>query len=282
MVFGTQLDAEEVDARCQVLKDLEDAMQAKWGGGAGPAVSIQPFGSFPAGLSTFLSDIDISILSAAGTGAGEGGQPEREEREGRILRQKGEEEEEKEVTVVLDSDDEDEQADQMEEEATGDDDGDCGVSWTIDRNSATTISSSDNGSRNSSNSSDCSVADSSGECSAQHREAILSEVAGKPHSRRSSCKHNSGGDGDSDSDSDWESDSDSDSVMNDCGGLDIHISSEVSDSPPFSGSGDGGKGRKRKRDTSSAKGTAASPSREVQLGEPQTLAQTQSYCYHHN
>jgi DNA polymerase sigma len=70
------LEAEEVDARCQVLKDLEDAMHAKWGLSSSSsssssrsqsvmgAVTLHPFGSFPAGLSTFMSDIDISILQA--------------------------------------------------------------------------------------------------------------------------------------------------------------------------------------------------------------------------
>jgi hypothetical protein len=40
-----------------VLKNLEDAIHARW-----PEAVVRPFGSFPSKLSTFLSDIDITIL----------------------------------------------------------------------------------------------------------------------------------------------------------------------------------------------------------------------------
>jgi hypothetical protein len=44
-----------------VLKNIEDAIKARW-----PEAVVQTFGSFPSNLSTFLSDVDITILGLAG------------------------------------------------------------------------------------------------------------------------------------------------------------------------------------------------------------------------
>jgi hypothetical protein len=44
-----------------VLKNIEDAIKARW-----PEAVVQSFGSFPSNLSTFLSDVDITILGLAG------------------------------------------------------------------------------------------------------------------------------------------------------------------------------------------------------------------------
>lgn len=44
-----------------VLKNIEDAIKARW-----PEAIVQSFGSFPSNLSTFLSDVDITILGLAG------------------------------------------------------------------------------------------------------------------------------------------------------------------------------------------------------------------------
>lgn len=51
------MDADEGGAREQIIIDLTEAIQAKW-----PQAIVNIFGSFPTGLSTFLSDIDVSIL----------------------------------------------------------------------------------------------------------------------------------------------------------------------------------------------------------------------------
>ena len=52
-----QLDQTEIHARQNLLFDLKDVITSKWGGAI-----MQPFGSYPVGLSIFLSDIDVSIL----------------------------------------------------------------------------------------------------------------------------------------------------------------------------------------------------------------------------
>lgn len=191
-----QLDAQEVDARCQVLKDLEDAINAKW---AHLAVVIRPFGSFPAGLSTFLSDIDISILGPDTTVSDD---TEELDSKDNVL---GEANKRQRVTIVLDSDGE-EIDDDMEE---GDD---SSVSWTIDRSKGIDESK---------------------------------EVIG---SRSGSAKQ---------SDSEWSDDDEGDNDdMNDCGGLDIHISSER----------DSQQNSAQKRKRVGAGGPSKSPSRELQLG----------------
>lgn len=52
------LDQAEVQARENLLRDIEEAVLTKW-----PDASVQTFGSFSAGLSIFLSDVDVSILN---------------------------------------------------------------------------------------------------------------------------------------------------------------------------------------------------------------------------
>ena len=52
-----QLEQVEVDARQNLLFDVKDVITSKWDGAV-----MQPFGSYPVGLSIFLSDIDVSIL----------------------------------------------------------------------------------------------------------------------------------------------------------------------------------------------------------------------------
>ena len=52
-----QLEQVEVDARQNLLFDVKDVITSKWDGAI-----MQPFGSYPVGLSIFLSDIDVSIL----------------------------------------------------------------------------------------------------------------------------------------------------------------------------------------------------------------------------
>jgi hypothetical protein len=51
------LDAQEEASRKNLLYDVQDVVTSKWGHSA-----VQPFGSYPVGLSIFLSDIDVSIL----------------------------------------------------------------------------------------------------------------------------------------------------------------------------------------------------------------------------
>ena len=51
------LDASETAARKQLIDDVTEAITSKW-----PQSIVNVFGSFPVGLSTFLSDIDVSIL----------------------------------------------------------------------------------------------------------------------------------------------------------------------------------------------------------------------------
>mmetsp|Transcript_20344 Transcript_20344/g.29212 ORF Transcript_20344/g.29212 Transcript_20344/m.29212 type:complete len:631 (+) Transcript_20344:50-1942(+) len=63
------LDDGELKARECVLRDLSDAVSAKF-----PDALVRPFGSYVAGLSIFLSDVDITIL-----GLGVGGNEEEEE-----------------------------------------------------------------------------------------------------------------------------------------------------------------------------------------------------------
>jgi predicted nucleotidyltransferase len=53
-----QLDAAENEARLTMLRDIEDAVLNQL-----PMARIQLFGSFPVGLSTFLSDVDVSITN---------------------------------------------------------------------------------------------------------------------------------------------------------------------------------------------------------------------------
>ena len=55
--YAPQLDEGERRAREQLILDVTEAIQAKW-----PGCIVNVFGSYPAGLSTFLSDIDISLL----------------------------------------------------------------------------------------------------------------------------------------------------------------------------------------------------------------------------
>eukprot|EP01041_Mallomonas_annulata_P010695 gene10695-22330_t len=54
--YVTLGEAERV-VRERVLLDISDAVLSKW-----PSAIVHIFGSFPAGLSTFLSDLDISVL----------------------------------------------------------------------------------------------------------------------------------------------------------------------------------------------------------------------------
>ena len=51
------MDEVEENARKNTLHDVNDVITSKWGNSV-----IQPFGSYPVGLSIFLSDIDVSIL----------------------------------------------------------------------------------------------------------------------------------------------------------------------------------------------------------------------------
>ena len=51
------MDEVEENARKNTLYDVNDVITSKWGDSV-----IQPFGSYPVGLSIFLSDIDVSIL----------------------------------------------------------------------------------------------------------------------------------------------------------------------------------------------------------------------------
>ena len=57
VLLNRQLDQTEIHARQNLLFDLKDVITSKWGGAI-----MQPFGSYPVGLSIFLSDIDVSIL----------------------------------------------------------------------------------------------------------------------------------------------------------------------------------------------------------------------------
>ena len=90
-----------------VLKNLEDALAARW-----PQCTLRPFGSFPACLSIFLSDLDVTVhgigednsqdlsgpdATAARVMLPHGDQPDSEGREG------GEGEEEVEVSWTLDT-----------------------------------------------------------------------------------------------------------------------------------------------------------------------------------
>jgi hypothetical protein len=229
-----------VDARCQVLKDMEDAIRAKW---AGLAVVIQPFGSFPAGLSTFLSDIDISILSSGAGEESSGG--EEDEDEGDVATERSRSRSmskgsccrhEERVTVVLDSEGEEVEGSGSD----GNDDG--GVSWSIDRGGADTADT---------------PPDTPPDTPAltDHNHDHVEEEEGE--------------------------DSDMDTAMNDCGGLDIHISSAPSSAGDQEGGAEGSRKRKRARGDSSSSdsgggqlsrpsGSAASPSRETQLGRCST------------
>ena len=251
-----------------MLKDLEDAMQARWCVGATPMnVTIQPFGSFPAGLSTFLSDIDISILSGK-TEEEEEEEEDEEEEQSRQQRRRCEvqdqvqEEEGAGVSAVMD---------------THDDDGT--ISWAIDRGNSNSNSHSERGTD------ECAEPPLASTPSS----TVASEpTPSSPHSSRrslsaSSRTRTSDGDGGSD----WESASDNDDdeeevcsdvdtdLMNDCGGLDIHINSEqfLGDRRTQSHLDEEGSlsSRKRKRVQRGAKGESKgglgdSPSREVQLG----------------
>jgi hypothetical protein len=51
-----QLDEQERGARQSMLLDIQDAVQSKF-----PSATISQFGSYPVGLSIFMSDIDISV-----------------------------------------------------------------------------------------------------------------------------------------------------------------------------------------------------------------------------
>jgi DNA polymerase sigma len=51
------LDVQEEASRKNLLYDVQDVVTSKWSHSA-----VQPFGSYPVGLSIFLSDIDVSIL----------------------------------------------------------------------------------------------------------------------------------------------------------------------------------------------------------------------------
>jgi hypothetical protein len=53
-----QLDATENEARLTMLRDIGDAVLSKF-----PVARVDLFGSFPVGLSTFLSDVDVSITN---------------------------------------------------------------------------------------------------------------------------------------------------------------------------------------------------------------------------
>ncbi len=48
---------EEINCRNDLIHHIQEIVKAKW-----PNAVVQSFGSYPAGLSTFLSDIDITIL----------------------------------------------------------------------------------------------------------------------------------------------------------------------------------------------------------------------------
>jgi hypothetical protein len=51
------LDADEENARKQLISDVTEAITAKW-----PKAIVNVFGSYASNLSTFLSDIDVSVL----------------------------------------------------------------------------------------------------------------------------------------------------------------------------------------------------------------------------
>ena len=56
--YFLQIDDHELDARKSLIRDIETVLDDEM-----PDSTIVLFGSFPVGLSTFLSDLDVSICA---------------------------------------------------------------------------------------------------------------------------------------------------------------------------------------------------------------------------
>ena len=251
-----QLDEEEVEARCRVLKDLEDAIHSKW---SNSHVTLQPFGSFPAGLSTFLSDIDVSIISARSDDidveeANDNDENDNDNDSGKRVKENRE-------VVVISSDDNDD-----------DEENDGIVTWAIDRNGINlTIDEhleqegrKNDGDNDRTRSMSCDEHISVGNG--------VESVDVVKTSRSMSCE----------SQAMKESEENEDKHMNDCGGFDIHISNNdvvdltSSDQYDEDDNSDPSTLRKRKRNrlivnkTSNHSMVSTSPSRELQLSKLMT------------